>query len=287
MLAIPMFWVGFFKINLITAIKDMPFWSSIRSLVAAPPGQPQTREVGALQKFIICFGIMQALSPPAFAQTQQQQDRLNQVAQYLVTAPLCGHIGMNLDQNLPAKVETAFNEETSSWDIPPEKTKQLVNEALSRQGKILSADLKTAADAAKTATQLQSLSKILIMYGRTCVAASNDTIFSKLITLPKGYNLEAAAIAKADEMLEPGGLASWQTPRIQALGDLMTLAGACRSKIGAARSDALVRQFGRSDIARERNYYSKSFDMGLANPTMLPTLAACNRAIQEKQAKAR
>lgn len=66
-------------------------------------------------------------------------------------------------------------------------------------------------------------------------------------------------------MLELGGLASWQTPRIQARGDLMMLAGTCRSKIGAARSDALVQEFGQSDDPRVRDYYSKSFDEGLAD----------------------
>lgn len=88
-------------------------------------------------------------------------------------------------------------------------------------------------------------------------------------------------------MLEAGGLASWQTPEIQARGDLMMLAGICRSKIGPARSDALVKEFGQSDDPRVRNYYTKSFDEGLDDPTVIETLAGCNKAITPYRAKIR
>lgn len=84
-------------------------------------------------------------------------------------------------------------------------------------------------------------------------------------------------------MLEAGGLASWQTPDIQARGDMMMLAGVCRAQIGATRSDALVRQYGQTDDARVRGYYRGSFDSGLADTELTFTLAQCNRAIANQQ----
>jgi hypothetical protein len=227
-----------------------------------------------------------ASSIPAFAQTQAQQDRLDLVAKYVVTAKLCERLGITLDPALPDKANAAFDAEAASWGIPAATVERLKGEAISRQGAILKTDLDAAANAAKTDAQLRNVRNILLGYGRTCLAATVDPIFSGLIVASPGYDLEKGATDLADSMLEAGGLASWQTPQIQARGDIMMLAGACRTKIGAVRSDALVREFGQSDDVRVRNYYTKSFDEGLAEPNFISTLAGCNRAIQSFRLKA-
>ncbi len=200
---------------------------------------------------------------------------------------MCERLGMKLDPALPTKVEAAFKAETAPWQIAPAILDRLIGESVSRQVLILKTDLEAASGNGQTDAQLRGVRTILLAYGRTCMAATTDPIFAPLITLPAGYDLEKAATDTADTMLEAGGLASWQTARIQARGDLMMLAGACRSKIGAERSDALVREFGQSDDPRVRNYYSKSFDEGLADPAMISTLAGCNRAITANRVKAR
>lgn len=223
---------------------------------------------------------------PVMAQSQAQQDRLNKVGQFIVTAPMCESLGMTVDPNLPDKAAAAINAETSAWGVDPSTLDRLKREAVSRQGAMLQTDLKAASEGAKTEAQLRKLHDILMGYGRTCLAATADPIFSKLIVAPAGYDLEKAATARSDAVLESGGLASWQTPAIQARGDLMMLAGTCRSKIGPARSDALVKQYGQSTDPRIRSYYSKAFDEGLADPTIIDTLAGCNRAIEKSRVKA-
>jgi hypothetical protein len=55
------------------------------------------------------------VSLPAMAQTQAQQDRLNRVGQFVVTAPMCEELGMKLDPDLPTKAEAALAAETASW----------------------------------------------------------------------------------------------------------------------------------------------------------------------------
>ena len=232
-------------------------------------------------------GFVLTMASPAPAQTQAQQDRLDQVSRFLVTAPMCERLGMKLAPDLPTKAEAALGQETASWQIDAATLKSLEGDALSRQGAMLRTDLEAAGGTAKTEAQLQNVRTILLGYGRTCMAATADAIFSKLITLPPKYDLQTAVTAASDSLLEAGGLASWQTPRIQATGDLMMLAGTCRAKIGAARSDALMKEFGQSDDPRIRNYYRKSFDEGLAGPTIVSTLAGCNRAIQQMRIKAR
>ena len=228
-----------------------------------------------------------AASNQVIAQSQAQQDRLNRVSRFVVTAPMCERLGMKLDPELPRKAEAAFRVETALWQIDAATVDRLKLQAISRQSAILKTDLDAAANVAKSDAQLRNVRNILLGYGRTCMAATADPIFSSLIIPPTAYDLEMAGTAASDEMLEAGGLASWQTPQIQARGDLMMLAGTCRSKIGAARSDALVKEFGQSDNPRVRNYYSNSFDDGLADPTIVSTVAGCNKAITAYRAKAR
>ena len=235
---------------------------------------------------IALAGYAITFSTIALGQTQAQQDRLNQVARLVVTSPMCERLEMKLDPDLPAKVESAFKTESSSWDVDKAVVESLAVEAISRQSAIFKTDLEASSSSAKTDTQLRSLRNVLLGYGRACMTATTDSIFSKLVTVPPNYDLEAAVTRTTDAMLEGGGLASWQTPRIQNRGDLMMVAGSCRSKIGARRSDALVKEFGQSSDARVRNYYSKSLDEGLADPTMIATLAGCNRAIQNMRLKA-
>jgi hypothetical protein len=226
-------------------------------------------------------------SVPTSAQTQTQQDRLNRVGQFVVTAPMCEKLGMKLDPDLPTKAEAALKAETASWSVDPATVERLKGEAVSRQGRMLSADLEAASSGAKSEAQFRAVKGILLRYGQTCMAATTDAIFSSLIVPPSGYDLDKATTETADSLLEAGGLASWQTPQIQARGDLMMLAGTCRSKIGPVRSDALVKEFGQSTDPRVRSYYMKSFDEGLSDPTIITTLAGCNRAITSYRAKVR
>lgn len=222
---------------------------------------------------------------PLRAQTQQQQDRIDRVSRLLVTAPLCRGMGMTVDPDLPAKVTAGFKAETVEWGMPSGRLEQLAAASADRQGKLFAQDLDTEAANAKSAAQLRKLSTILLSYGRTCVEATSDPLFSAVIKKPAGFDVEAAATTFADSMLEDGGLASWQTPAVQARGDLMMVAGTCRRVIGKARSDALVAEFGKSDDARTRDYYLKSFDIGLDDTDRTFSLAQCNRMISGFRAK--
>lgn len=176
----------------------------------------------------------------AHAQTQAQQGRIDRVSRLVVTAPMCERLGMSIQPDLPLRVAEAFKEETSGWALGPQKVEQLAAESSDRQTKVFSQDLEAAAGSAKTEAQLRNLRTVLLGYARTCVEATEDPVFAKVISKPAGFTAEAAATKAADSMLEDGGLASWQTPAIQARGSIMMLAGTCRSVIGKARSDALI-----------------------------------------------
>ena len=221
---------------------------------------------------------------PALAQSQVQQDRVDQVSRFVVTAPICDKLGMTVDPALPVKVEAAFKAETSAWSAAPAAIERLKVASIQRQSHILKVDLETASENAKTGAELRQVGTILRGYGRTCLEATRDPIFSQVITAPSGFDLDRAVTDVADSMLESGGLASWQTPAIQARGDMMMVAGACRKRIGKGRSDALVAEFGKSDSPRTREYYLKAFDDALNDPELDFDLTQCNRLVTRYRA---
>ena len=171
------------------------------------------------------------MTSPSHAQTQAQQDRLDTLARYTVTAPFCEKLGMTIDEKAGDKFEAALKVETASWNVDPVIVQQLMRGAFQRQGRMFEIDLDAAAAKAKTDAELRRVREIFLSYGRTCLAAAADPIFSKFIAVPAGYDLERAATAASDALLEKGGLASWQTPAIQARGDMMMVAGACRAHV--------------------------------------------------------
>lgn len=235
-------------------------------------------------KFILgAVALCSIISAPAFAQSQAQQDRIDRVAQLVVTAPMCQRLGMTVDPEIGTKVEAAFRAETATWQVASATVDALKVASLRRQNAMLRVDLDTVSSNARTDEQLRGINTILMGYGRTCMEATRDPIFSQVVTAPPGYDLTTAVTAFSDSLLAGGGLASWQTPAIQARGDMMMLAGACRAQIGAARSDALVNQYGQTDDARVRGYYRQSFDLGLADTELNFTLAQCNRAITNQR----
>lgn len=221
---------------------------------------------------------------PAFAQSQAQQDRIDEVSRFVVTAPICRKLGMMVDPALPDKVEGAFATETSVWLLAPVAIERLKLASIERQSNVLKVDLETASANAKTDAQLRQIGSILRSYGQTCLVATRDPIFAQVITVPSGFDLDRAATDTADGMLEAGGLASWQTPAIQARGDMMMVAGACRKRIGKARSDALVAEFGKSDSPRTRDYYLKSFDDALNDTELNFDVAQCYRLVTRYRA---
>jgi hypothetical protein len=230
------------------------------------------------------YTFLAAAIVPATAQTQVQQDRIDQVSRFVITAPLCERLGMTLDPALPDTVEAAFRTETSGWAVDRVVIDQLKAASLNRQSTVFQMDLDAVIGAAKSEAQLRQIRTKLVSYGRSCVSAARDTIFSKVIHAPPTFDVESAVTAFADSLLEDGGLASWQTPAIRARGQIMMAAGTCRRKVGKARSDALVAEFGKSDDPRARNYYLKSFDLGLEDTDASFSLAQCNRLITRSRA---
>lgn len=246
-------------------------WSSVRSCV-----------LGTL--------LAASFSTSAQAQTQAQYDRLNDLAQFGIVSPMCQKLGFVVVPNLEDKIEPAVQREIETWDGDKERLKSTFKDAVGRQGTLFEVDLKYFSSHAKSDAELRNIKNVLMRYGRICQRAANDAFFKDFISAHAAYDLDRMATAASDEMLEGGGLASWQTPRITARGDIMMLAGACRRVIGPVQSDAVRQSYGRADDPRERAYYERSFDNGLNDTEMNPDWAQCQAGIaryRQKIAKAR
>jgi len=233
------------------------------------------------------FALALVLTVPtvAHAQTQEQSDNLDRWARYTVNLPLCEKLGMDapiLAGTKGGPIYQAMRQEAEQWGLEYFDARILVDASMDRQGELYSQEFEELSAGIKNFSEerMKSVDKIFVEYGHECVEAANDKFFGEFLKTPAQFELEEAASNFADTLLFGGGLASWQTPLIQARGDMMLLAGACRRQIGSELSDGLRRTYGRSDDARERRYYEWSFDKGLADLELQELDATqCNRAI--------
>ena len=183
------------------------------------------------------------LAAPAFGQSAEQFDRLNTLAHHGMVMAWCDKLGMKLAPNWDSQIERGINAEVRTWGLAPDTAKKLIGEAVTRQSRLNKIDLDAITEQkTKTEAGLRSVRSVFLKYGAQCLEAARDPLFSGVIKVPAGFDLDAAATQAADSLLVDGGLASWQTPAIQARGDLMMAAGTCRAHIGAARSDAIFKK---------------------------------------------
>ncbi len=159
---------------------------------------------------------------------------------------------------------------------------------MDRHGRSLEIDFQALVEGARTGgRKLSEIAPAFRKIGENCVEAAADPAAGKYLVLPAGFDLDKAVTAAVDKLLVSGGLASWQTPAIQARGDLLMAAGGCRAKIGGARSDEIYKLYSRTNDLRERAYYAEAFQHGLEDPDFAElNVAQCAQAITSFMARA-
>ncbi len=221
----------------------------------------------------------------AFAQTQQQQNRLNEVARFVVVAPMCKRLGMETASDLPEQVEAAVLSETSTWSIDTNTLNSLKSDALNRQMRAMKIDLGTAVNIENDNQKINRYHEVVRSFAKTCILASKDAYLGKVIQIPSDFDLDKAVIYASDSFLEPEGIASWQNPYMQARADLLTISSQCRAQIGPSRADAIVLKYGQAVNPRERAYYNRAIDTGLEEPTTTYTRDDCDRIVRGFEAR--
>lgn len=228
-----------------------------------------------LAVFSVCTG--------ASAQTQAQSDRADVVTRRFAAMPLCAKLGFQVASDYRHIGEKLIAELVRGGLARP-AAERLAVDSVTRNSKVFEADMTAFSQMELVPEKLVSF---LTPYAQACAAGVRDPIVGAYLKQPPNFNLAKAVNDQVDGLLYKGGIASWQTPKIQARGDLMMVAGGCRHHIGAARSDALVQAYGRSDDPRERGYYAEMFQIGLGDPDLGQfTPEQCERAIQRISARA-
>lgn len=235
---------------------------------------------------LLAAALLLMAAAPAQAQSHGVLDRVDLLARYTVESAVCPKLGFRVDVDAEA-FAAAFRAEARTQGLDSAIAERLYTEALARRTRTFQLDLDAVrARAVGEGGLRDEIKPFFVRQGELCVAAATDPIFGRLVTRPLGFDLDRAATAAADSLLVAGGMASWQTPRIQARGDLLMVAGACRRQLGAARSDALLKEFGHADDARERAYYAEAFQLGLDDTELDLDAQQCERALRGFRAKA-
>lgn len=224
-----------------------------------------------------------SLCSGAYAQTQAQSDRADVVTRRFAALPLCQKLGFQVSEDYRYIGEKLIAELVRGG-LARTTAERLAVDSVTRNSKAFEADMSASSTLALTH---DALAPFFTRYGQICSAGARDPVVGAYLKEPKNFNLAKAVNDQVDRLLYQGGIASWQTPKIQARGDLMMVAGACRSRIGVTRSDPLVQAYGRSDSPRESAYYKEAFQIGLADPDLGKfTSEQCERAIQRISARA-
>lgn len=225
------------------------------------------------------------MAGPASSQTSDRFRRIDELAQYTVESVACTDLGFSLRKDEEA-LARAVEAENLAAGASAEGAKKLYEDAVARRLQTFGLDLQARKEAAfKSGNMGKALRQIFVERGEFCMRAAQDSLFARFLSQPESFDPNKAALELSDKLLEGGGLASWQTPKIQAQGDVVLIAGACRRQIGSARSDALFAGYTRTEDPRERDYYSKSFQKGLTDPDYADLDAQqCERAIRRLKA---
>lgn len=221
----------------------------------------------------------------ALAQTQVQSERLEEIAQYTVVGGICSKIGFKVADDIGERIGPAVEADIDKWGGDTSRLKAAALEAVSRQSRTFEIDFRFLTDKVLSGKDLSKIKDVFVRYGPVCESAARDTIFKTFISMPVNYDLDKAATAASDALLEDGGEASWQTPPIAARGNLMVIAGACRGVIGPESSNVLRQSYGKSDDPRARAFYDRSFDSGLNDTELKFDKAQCQRAISHFRQK--
>lgn len=227
-----------------------------------------------------------ALAASVGAQTPAQQARLDQLARYTLASPVCVHMGMERIGG-GEQLDAAVKAEALQLGMTPEAYSKASRSTMTRHLRNFEIDSTAFADKnTKTEAGLRNVRAFYLRYGPSCIEASQDPLFSKFLKSPPEFDLQKAAIRAADSLLEGGGLASWQTAEIQARGDLMLAAGACRRHIGPDRADRIYESYAHVPDPRERSYYVSSYDEGLQDAELDFDAVQCERLIKNLKKKA-
>lgn len=206
--------------------------------------------------------------------------RIDSIGRYPGQAAMCMRIGYTVEPDFAERLkERAINEGelagassslVSSW----------LNEGASRSRAVLESRRSRAMAVIESDEDPTAAIKELYSTAFTqCAEMIGDPILAGLIAPPD--DPVAARIHAEDQLLAGFGTASWQTPRIWALGELVMVIGACKGQLSARRHNELWNSYLSLEASEQvKSWIQSKYVDGLRSEVELGLdLAQCNRVI--------
>lgn len=229
------------------------------------------------------------LTTPAKAQPGSPAARIEEIARYSASLPACQKVGFQLGPGWMDELPNKAVSEVEGLGMSKEEADRQLAEAMRIRRSVF--DSKSSALLSGPGSSGPNFGSNVLAWlkdqSKDCVVIARDPLFAPYVRAPVSFDPAKSARTATDELIAPGGLASWQTAQIRARGDVVMAAAACRHQIGAARSDALFKQWATTTVERERAYYKTAYNLGLSSDDLQElTAAQCERAITRLGRKA-
>lgn len=219
--------------------------------------------------------------------------RLNQIGRHLGRATVCEKFGFDVHNE---RVETLANNAVAfgvragfSESLSGTYIQNAMNQAMQQaQQDIEEMSEVSQEDGPRFAENINTQARKIVS---ACRAAANDPMTKSIISAPSSSD-ETLVHVFADEVLMPTGLASWQTPYINAGADVVQAVAVCANHLTRAQSDAYVAELyapNRFPVAVEekaRAYFDFWKQKGRESMAELNLDATqCNRLLTGRAAK--
>lgn len=137
---------------------------------------------------------------PASAQTQQQTERIEMVVRYSISSHFCEWIGFTVDDRI-AYAPGEIIEELVKSGVDPDLASKLIREATARQLDLIKADFAYGRRGRSTPEVLADMKAMFMVRGQDCVATANDRLLAQYVTMPAGFDLAAAVMKAAEDIV--------------------------------------------------------------------------------------
>jgi hypothetical protein len=231
----------------------------------------------------------------AQAQSVEARLRIERFAMWTGAGAACTRFGYSMPEEKADAAEQAMLAEAAKGGTSEADARKRYSEGMNRQMQLFASESSVLLSAIEDGNPIRPrLDALLLKWDRLCQEAAADAVFGQWLT---GGTASERAIARRDFMdtiLEKGGEASWQTPKIIARGDLMYAIGACQRHLTQAQTNQLKAAIldgpDPTDTLgiRARAYYQTNLTEGIENAAEMDfDDTQCTRLITKKKADAK
>lgn len=165
--------------------------------------------------------------------------RIDTIGRYPGQAAMCMQVGYTLAPDFTERLKQRAVAEGKAAGASESQVSAWLDEGASRFGsQSQSRRQRTLSVVESEEDPTDAIKSLFAVAYSQCVEMMGDPILSDLIVAPA--DPVGARVQAEDQLLSGFGSASWQTPHIWAVGELMMAVGACKGQLTSRRHDAFL-----------------------------------------------